>query len=148
MEGGKKDLFAVPDGDPIHDWATLAKELEAYQPSLFKVWKTEYDCWKHHYQRFRDYEHTTLFTADESGGVPKPREEVMRLHRRSVLALLQSGQVCADLLLALPLEGDEAHERLEWQRRIKTLLESLQETLELWHPVNMERVKQRHAIFN
>jgi hypothetical protein len=142
----KNDLFAVHD-DPIRDWASLAKDLEGFQPSLLKVWKTEYECWKHHYQRFRDFEAATLFTIDEAGNLPKPQEGVMRLHRRCVLALLQSGEICAQILLALNLEGDEAQERLELKRRIRTLLDSLQETLELWHPVNVERVEQGKAIF-
>jgi hypothetical protein len=149
MQSGQPttDLFAIADNNPVRDWATLAKELEAFRPSLFNVWKKEYDCWKYHYQRFRDYEQATLFTAEDNGDIPKPSDDVMRQHRRAVLALFQSGEICADLLLALPLEGEQAQERLEWKRRLRTLLDSLQETLELWHPVNLERSKQRHAIF-
>lgn len=148
MEVPPKELFSVHEGEPIRDWATLAKELESFQPSLLKVWKDQYDCWKHHYQRFRDYEQTAFFVATEQGEVPQPSEPVMRLHRRSLLALLKSGEQLAELLLALPLEHDEAQERFEWNRRIRTLLESLQETLELWHPVNVERVQQRKEIFS
>ena len=146
--GSKEDLFTVQDGDPVREWTALAKELEAFQPSLLGRWKQEYDCWKHHYQRFRDYEQKTLYTATEHGEVPKPSDQVMRLHRRVILALYQSGEQCADQLESLPLEGDEAQERLTMQSRIRTLLESLQETLELWHPVNTERVEQRKAAFN
>jgi hypothetical protein len=144
----KKDLFAVSDGDPVRDWATLSKELEAFEPSLLKVWKAEYECWKHHYQRFRDYEQISLFPTTELEIPPLPQDSVMRLHRRALLALLQSGEKCAELLRELPLENDDAQERLDWKRRIRTLLESLQETLELWHPVNAERVQQRKAMLS
>lgn len=146
--GTKDDLFAVQDGDPIREWTALAKELETFQPTLLGRWKQEYDCWRHHYQRFRDCEQKTLYTATKEGEIPKPSEHIMRLHRRSVLALLQSGEQCADQLDLLPLEGEEAKERLDLVRRIRTLLDALQESLELWHPVNMERVEQKKAIFN
>jgi len=142
-----KDLFSVHDGDPIREWTALARELEGFQPSLLKQWKDEYECWKHHYQRFRDYEQKTLFTATEEGATPKPSETVMRLHRRALLALLQSGEHCSANLRSLELEGEEAQERLVWDRRFRTLLDSLQESLEIWHPVNAERTEERKAMF-
>jgi hypothetical protein len=142
-----KDLFAVHEGDPIREWASLARELENFQPSLLKQWKDEYECWKHHYQRYRDFEQKTLFTPTEEGDVPKPSEMVMRLHRRALLALLQSGEKCSEHLRSLDLEGEEAQERLDWDRRLRTLLEALQETLEIWHPVNAERIEERKLKF-
>lgn len=141
------DLFAVQDSDPMREWIALAKQIESFQPSLLKRWKDEYDCWKHHYQHFRDSEQKTFFTQEEDGSLPRTSDQVMRLHRRSLLALWQGGEKCADQLLALPLEGEEAQERLDWQRRLHTLLEALQETLELWHPVNAERIEERKALF-
>lgn len=144
-----KELFAVHEGEPIRDWATLTKELEEFQPSLLKIWKEQYECWKHNYQRFRDYEQSAFFVATEEGAVPAPSEPVMRLHRRALLALLKSGEQCSELLLSLPLENDDeaAQERLDLNRRIRTLLDSLQEGLELWHPVNVERVQQNKAVW-
>jgi hypothetical protein len=141
-----EQLFSVPN-DPVYNWAALAKELEGFKPSLLKIWMSEYECWKHHYRRFRDHEHVTLFKAVEGTDMaPKPNEQVMRFHRRALFALLQSGEQCAELLDKLKLENEEAQERLVLQRRIKILLESLQETLELWHPVNTESIERRTAI--
>jgi hypothetical protein len=141
------DLFALQDGDPVRDWSVLTKELESFQPSLLRLWKDQYAAWKHNYQRFRDAEQKTLFTQDEAGEMPQPSEQVFRWHRRALLALFHSGELCADQLASLNLEGEDAQERLDWTRRIRTLLDSLQETLELWHPVNMERIEEKKAIF-
>ncbi len=143
----KNDLFTVHEGDPTREWTALAREFEAFQPSFLKRWREDYDCWKHHYQRFRDSEEKTLYTATEQGGITKPSDQVMRLHRRALLSLLQSGEQCSEQLDALPLENDEAQERLVLTRRIRTLLEALQEALELWHPVNQERAEQRKEAF-
>ena len=142
-----KELFSI-QADPVRDWATLAKELESFEPSLLRVWKTEYECWKHHYGRFRDFEQATLFSVDDIGALNAVPEDAMRMHRRCNLALMQSGEICAQTLIALNLDGGDAQERLELKRRIRTLLDSLQETLELWHPVNIERVAQRKVIFS
>jgi len=143
-----KDLFSVEGSDPIRDWTALAKDLESFQPSLFKLWQKDYDCWRHHYQRFRDFEQATLFTAAEDGDSPKPSEQIMRLHRRALIALMQSGGLCSEQLLALPLDGEDAQERLVWERRLRTLVESLQESLELWHPVNLERSDERRTFLS
>ncbi|MCE9612366.1 MAG: hypothetical protein K8R23_19375 [Chthoniobacter sp.] len=141
-----KDLFAVHDGDPIREWAALTRELETFQPSLLKQWKDEYECWKHHYQRFRDSEEKTLFTATDEGQSPKPSETVMRLHRRALLVIMQSGEQCSEHLRSLDLNGEEAQERLVWDRRLRTLLEALQENLEIWHPVNAERTEEERKL--
>ena len=41
-------------------------------------------------------------------------------------------------LIALPIAGSDASERLEWKRRLECLLDSLQEAVDLWHPVNRD----------
>ena len=140
-------VFAVTNGDPIADWTGINTEMDSFQPSLLAVWKKEYECWRHHYQRFRDAEQKTFYVATDRGETPQPVDAVVRLHRRALLSLFHSGELTADHLLALPLVGEEAQERLDCERRLRTLLESLQETLELWHPVNMERIEEKKALF-
>src|SRR5438270_11508120 len=102
-ENQPKELFSI-QADPVRDWATLAKELESFEPSLLRVWKTEYECWKHHYVRFRDFEQATLFSVDEIGALSAVPEDAMRMHRRCTLALMQSGEICAQTLIALNLD--------------------------------------------
>src|SRR3954468_13337285 len=142
-----QELFTISQ-DPVRDWATLAKELEAFDPSLLAVWKTNYECWKHHYVRFRSFEQDTFFEIGEDGVLKHVAEDALRMHRRCLLTLMQSGEICAQTLIALELQNEDAQqERLQLKRRIRTLLDSLQETLELWHPVNVERAVQRKVIF-
>lgn len=141
-----RDLFAVAGSDPVAEWAEMLKQCRKFEPSLLKLWKDEYEAWKHRYQLFRDQEQRTFYTATESGSVPSIPSEALRFHRATLLALMQAGESCETHLSALPLDGEEAQERLMCQRRIRTLLDSLQETFELWHPVNIERVEERRSL--
>jgi len=134
-----KDLFRV-ESDSLRDWGALVRDVEQFNPSLLSLWKEEYERWKHAYQRFRDCEEHTFFTADETGAARRLDENTLRFHRRAVLALLSSGEKCREHLNSLPLEGEEAQERLVFAKRAATLIDGLRETLEVWHPVNVERI--------
>lgn len=136
-----KELFPVQT-DPLHDWGALVREIEQFKPSLLSLWKEEYDRWKHKYQRFRDAEEHSFFTADESGHAKRLDENTLRFHRMAVFALLSSAEKCREHLNALPLEGEDAQERLTLAKRASVLIEGLRETLEVWHPVNVERITE------
>jgi hypothetical protein len=137
------DLFSVNTEDHVRDWGALVKDLERPSSSLLSIWKEEYDRWKHCYARFRECEEQEIFTADEKNQPKHLGEHVMRFHRRAILALLGSGEKCETQLSQLPLDDDEeSQERLACARRIRVLLDSLRESLDLWHPVNAERVTE------
>ncbi len=138
----KTDLFAVAQEDPVRDWGGLVRDFEKGTPTLLDVWKTTYDHWKHCYQRFRDCEEFTFYSADENGSAKVVPEPVLRFHRRAILALMSSGEKCQDHLNRLPLEGEEEQERLVLGKRMRVLIDSLRESLDLWHPVNAERVNE------
>jgi hypothetical protein len=137
------DLFSVDSDDHVRDWGALVKDIEKQRPSLLGLWKEEYDRWKHGYQRFRDCEEIAFFTPTEAGDLKPLEDQVLRFHRRAILALLGSGEKCETHLSQLALEDDEeSQDRLICLRRIRTLLDSLRESLDLWHPVNAERVTE------
>jgi hypothetical protein len=140
----KTDLFAtINPNDQIRDWGALAKDLEKQEPSLLGLWKEEYDRWKHGYERFRACEEDAFFTADSHNQPKHIDEQLLRFHRRVIIALLGTGERCETHLSQLPLDGDdESQERLACERRIRVLLDSLRESLDLWHPVNAERVTE------
>src|SRR6266481_5676444 len=133
----RTDLFSVaPAEDPAREWGSLVQELEKCDLSLLEVWKSTYEQWKHGYQRFRECEERAFFTASADGEPRDPDDNVLRLHRRAILALLGSGEKCEGNLNQLPLGDDEKKERLEWARRLRVLLDSLRESFDLWHPMN------------
>lgn len=132
------DMFSVDPSDPLTQWGGLIHDLEECKPSLLKTWLLSYEEWKGLYQRFRDYEQRSFYTGDVSGEIPVLSETILRFHRRAIFTLLSSGERCMDILIALPLQGGEAQDRLEWKRKMECLLDSLQEAVDLWHPVNRD----------
>lgn len=132
------DMFSVDPSDPLTQWGGLIHDLEECKPSLLNTWLVSYEEWKGLYKRFRDYEQRSLYSEDARGEIPVLGETLLRSHRRALFALLSSGERCMDTLIALPLQGGESQERLGWKRKLECLLDSLQEAVDLWHPVNRE----------
>lgn len=140
MSSVPRELFAVAPEEQIQDWGALVRELEKQEPSLLGLWKEEYEHWKNGYLRFRGCEEQAFFTV---GGDHQPRildDQILRFHKRAILALWASGEKCETHLSQLPLEDpQDAQDRLVFARRVRTLLDSLRESLDLWHPANAER---------
>jgi hypothetical protein len=146
MSNTSMDLFAVDPHDPMRNWGALIADLEKHKPSPLKIWIGCYEEWKHCYQRFRDYEQHAFFTGDHTSEVPVIGEDTLRMHKRALFALLSSGERTLEVLLSLDLDDEEeARARMDWRKKIDCLLESLQEALELWHPVNRERADRAAA---
>ncbi len=144
MGGSTPELFSVKQSDdPAHDWSGLVKELEKFAPSMLDQWKKDYECWKHQYSKFRQFEQDLIFTGNDAGEPAQLNEQLMRFHRRALFALLSSGERCAELLQEIPLDHESQQERYLWSKRIRVLLDSLQESLDTWHRVNAERVEKK-----
>ncbi len=140
MPHSKSDLFTVDPKDPPRDWGTLVREFEKQDPSLLSIWREQYEKWKAEYTRFRAKEEETFFSAGEGQEPRRLDEGTLGFHRRGIIALLSSGEKCEANLVRLPLDDNEGQERSVCLRRIRVLLDSLRESLDLWHPVNAERV--------
>lgn len=137
------DLFNRSPNQDNMLWASLAAELRAQSPSMLSEWENGYERWKSGYKRFRDREERLLFESGEDGGVPELREDLMNYHRRSLATLIDSGTAWLQELDRLALDSDEHKQhRLVLKRRINCLIESLQESMEIWHPIH-ETAKQQ-----
>lgn len=100
------------------------------------VCRSMYDQWKTLYRSFRDLEQRSLYEKD--GKLPVPDEGILRGHRHCIAVLTQRGEELAHLFdqIASSLAGESRDSVLEMKIPLGVLLESLRETMELWHPAN------------
>jgi hypothetical protein len=130
---------------PLEDWQSLARDLERPGATLLEIWRKGYEEWKHGYERFRNFEERMFYEGDGAGNISQPDEKTMRLHRRCLFALMSSGEKCLESLMQLPVDREEVAEQMKYRSYAGVLIESLQESLDLWHPVNRERADRSEA---
>ena len=142
-----QDLFTQAVDEPLHKWAVLEQELRQTKISPLEVWKEQYQRWKELYSRFREMEQATLYKAGEDGQPIKPSQQALRFHRQVITLLLHTGDACVEALVRLHLDDGDADERHNCHIRVETMLSSLRESLELWHPANKEKLDAIRNLF-
>lgn len=102
------------------------------------VCKEMYQQWKNLYRAFRELEKKSLYEATKDGKLPSPNEGILRGHRHCIAVLTQRGEELAHLFdqIATGLSGDQKNTLHDMKIPLGVLLESLRETVEIWHPAN------------
>ena len=132
-------LFAPENGnDP---WSVLAQEIDQspIRATLVAYWKQAYDAWKKLYRHFRETEHKSFYAGTANNAPPQPNEGMLRKHRIAISSLMEKGEQLASLLdsvASVSTTKEEKDEAVECKMKIGNLLESLRESLVLWHPAN------------
>jgi hypothetical protein len=118
-------------------WESLLGRAKSQVIDPSAVCRAMYDQWKTLYRSFRDLEKKSLYDA-EKGVLPKPNEGILRGHRHCIAVLTQRGEELAHLFdqIASSLSAETKDSVLEMKIPLGVLLESLRETMELWHPAN------------
>jgi hypothetical protein len=150
MQDTHTDYLIPPDCDSPSalNWENLEKALLRTRLSPLDAWKEQYEDWKQLYGSFRAAEEQSFYSADASGKAVSPTVQEIRAHRQCITLLLHTGQQCLETLLKLPLDEEESKERHDWHLRMETLLISLREAMEIWHPANKQPVAKLKEIFH
>jgi hypothetical protein len=127
------------------DWPQLELYLEHHTLSPLEGWKHIYEEWRAAYEYFRSLEQQTLYVSDEANDPIAPNVETLHFHGKLLRLLVESGERCLSFLVTLPLAESEEMERIEYNSRLYTLLDSLKESLILWHsaePASAQSIRQ------
>lgn len=119
-------------------WEMFAGRAQRMVVSPAAVCRILYEEWKKLYRQFRDLEGKALYGPDRKGALPSPDEGVLRGHRHSIAILVQRGEELAQLVdqIAGSLPAEERSAVHDLKIPLGVLLESLRESMELWHPAN------------
>ena len=103
------------------------------------VCRALYEEWKKLYRSFRDLEKQYLYAPPAGTATLKaPDEGSLRAHRHSIAVLTQRGEELAALFdqIASSAAANQKDALHELKFQVGILLESLRESMELWHPAN------------
>jgi len=131
----KTDLFTQEETK----WEKFHRTVRDFHPSPVDGWRWLYGKWKTNYQSFRDLEKKSLYSVDEAGKASKADDGEMQAHRESISYLIWSGEMLSHQLDQISTVFDSKEEKEEahtMKIAIGTLLESLRESMEIWHPAN------------
>jgi len=127
------------------DWRRLERYLEHHTLSPLEGWKHIYEEWRAAYEYFRSLEQQALYGSRDANDPIGPNAETLHFHGKLLRLLLESGDRCLSFLMALTLRESEEMDRIEYNSRLYTLLDSLKESLILWHsaePASAQRIRQ------
>ena len=127
------------------DWRQLEIYLEHHTLSPLEGWKRIYEEWRAAYEYFRSLEQQTLYASGEANEPIAPNAETLHFHGKLLRLLVESGERCLSFLMTLTLGESEEMERIEYNSRLYTLLDSLKESLILWHsaePASAQSIRQ------
>lgn len=133
-------------------WESLVDESSRYKPGLLEGWKRTYQEWRQLYSKFRTIEQATMYAPNPEGFPPTPSGNTKRLHRLMIGMLSGHGEALmenlSDLHDKIEDKANAQHEYQECKMKLGILLESLRESLELWHPVNLGGRDAAAALFS
>ena len=119
-------------------WEALLGRAQSQVIDPTVVCKEMYQQWRNLYRAFRELEKKSLYEPTKEGKVQTPNEGILRGHRHCIAILTQRGEELAHLFdqIATGLSGDQKNTLHDMKIPLGVLLESLRETIEIWHPAN------------
>lgn len=121
-----------------NQWEKFERNVRLFKPKPVDAWQYLYNQWKTLYRSFRDLEEKSLYSVDNRGKTIKADEGTSRSHRQSLAYLVFTGEALATQLDQITnlVEAEEKEDAHQMKIRMGTMLESLRESVELWHPAN------------
>ena len=115
-------------------WSALWEYLNRQSSTEFNLWQHMYGQWKAAYGAFRALEQETLYSQDSTGQPVPPDPNDLQSHARAIPLLISTGEELQRILVLLA-EGrnNTDFQWLSEQTDLHTLMESLRESLSLWH---------------
>jgi hypothetical protein len=129
-------------------WSALWEYLVRRSSYEFDLWQRMYDQWKAAYGAFRALEQETLYSEDSSGQSMTPDSKDLQSHATAIPLLISAGEELQRILILLS-EGrnNTDFKWLSEQTDLHTLLESLRESLALWHSPEPATANEIRAAF-